>query len=79
MMENLKSMVISLRDEELKRLPLIHDSLYKLANDVEKLKITSVRVANEMNLFGSTIIKFQNDIKNAMDHTTTLNNVSKLN
>ncbi len=78
-MENLKSMVISLRDEELKCLPLIHESLYKLANDVEKLKITSVRVANEMNLFGSTIIKFQNDIKNAMDHTTTLNNVSKLN
>jgi hypothetical protein len=79
MMENLKSIVISLRDEELKRLPLIYESLMKLANDVEKLKITSAKVSKEMNLFESTIFKFQNNIENAMGHTTKLNNVSKLN
>ncbi|CAB5355564.1 unnamed protein product [Rhizophagus irregularis] len=74
MMENLKSMVVSLRNKELKRLPLIYESLKKLANDIEKLKITSVKVSKEMNLFDNTIFKFKNDIGNAMAHTMKLNN-----
>ena len=76
MMEILKIMVISLRDEELKRLPLIYESLNKLEKDIKKLKITSEKVTNEMNLFDSTIIKFQANIEKAKDQTTKLNKVS---
>lgn len=79
MMENLKIMVISLRNEELQRLPQIFDSLNKLAIDVEKLKITSAKVTKEINLFDNTVNKFQNDIEKAIDHTTQLNKVCKFN
>lgn len=69
-------MITSLRDEEKERLPRITNSLDELVRDIENIKAKSALISNEMDMFKETVKKFQNKLKEAILHATTLNEVS---
>ena len=73
--DNVSSMMDSIRTEELERLPQISKSLNSLVKDVERLKVKSESISGEMNIINIIVSQFQSKIFEALSQTTSLNEV----
>lgn len=67
----------SFRDEEKERLPRITKSLNEMMYDIEVLKLKSNSVSSDMDNFINAIEIIQNKIKDALSHSTSLDEVTK--
>ena len=72
---DINTMMESIRREELERLPIISVSLNDLVKDIERLKLRSESISGEMNSFSEIINQFQTKISDALSQTTVLNEV----